>query len=217
MKSFTSKDAFEFIEIDPAALLEQQGNINDILYYRDVQARKLFIYDSISIHTVSDICRNILQYNADDRGKPVEERQPILLYIDSVGGDVASGFKLIDTIIASKTPVYTISSYGYSMAFLILIAGHKRFGLQNSTYLLHDGMTGGTNSSSKYYDTADFMRRQDERVKNYVISRTGITPQMYDENVRKEWYMFADEAKAFGVIDCIIGQDTDIDEISFSD
>lgn len=216
MKSLNSKDAYEFIEIDPTALLEQQTNVADVLYLRDLKERKLFLAEGVHIGSVSDICRNILQYNAEDRGKPVEERQPILLYIDSDGGDVASGFKLIDIILASKTPVYTISSFGYSMAFLILIAGHKRFGLKDSTYLLHDGMTGGTNSSSKYYDTAQFMRRQDDRVKNYVTTRTGISPEMYDENVRKEWYMFADEAKEYGVIDHIVGVDVDIDMIAFS-
>ncbi len=124
------------------------------------------------------------------------------------------GFELIDTIRASKTPVYTINvGYAYSMGFLIMLAGHKRFSMPSSKFLLHDGSNFAWGSSAKIRDQMAFQEKFEARVKDYIISRTNITPKEYDKKYRVEWYMFADEAKAYGVIDSIVGVDTDLDSV----
>lgn len=125
-----------------------------------------------------------------------------------------AGFQLIDTILHSKTPVYTINTgYQYSMGFLIGLAGHKRFGTPNAKYLMHDGTYAVCNSSTKIRDHMKFQEREDERLKQYILEHSNITADEYDANLRVEWYMFADEAKQKGFVDYIIGQDCDIDMV----
>ena len=188
--------------------------LTDIFYLKDLQQRKLILPEEIMQESVDDPIRHILQYNREDIGKPIEERKPILLYLTSCGGDVDAGFALADTILTSKTPVYTINlGYWYSMAFLIGIAGHKRFSMPNAKFLLHDGTHFTYGSSSKVQDQMEFQRRAEERIKQHVISHTGITEREYNKKLRVEWYMFADEAKAKGIVDAIIGEDCDIDTI----
>ena len=205
--------SFYDIEFDEATVLKNWG-VNEVFYLKNLKDRKLFLTCDIDECIIDDIVSHILQYNADDKGKPVEERKPILLYCSSNGGSVDPGVELIDVIRQSKTPVYTINlGYQYSMGFLIGLAGHKRYGSKTAKYLMHDGSNFIYNSGAKAQDQMEFNKRIEARVKEYVLDRTKITSEMYDAQMRKEWYMFSDEAKELGVTDYIIGEDCDLDEI----
>ena len=205
----------KYYDIEVDALFEKGcTTIDDFFYLKDLKQRKLFIDDEICQETIFDITRHILQFNKEDRDVPVEERQPILLYISSNGGNVDDGFELIDVIENSKTPIYTINlSYQYSMAFLIGIAGHKRFATKNAKFLMHDGSQFLYSSGAKVQDQMKFQEKVEKRIKNYVLSKSNITSKEYDSKYRIEWYLFADEAKANGFTDYIIGEDCDIDKI----
>lgn len=202
------------ISIDLDSSVFGNGLIEEMFYLRDLQQRKLFLSSDICQLTVDDIIRHIMQYNREDADIPAEERKPILLYLTSNGGEVDAGFSLIDVILASKTPVYVINNgYQYSMGLLIGLAGHKRFAMPNAKFLLHDGSQFVYNSGAKARDQMEFNRKMEERIRQYIVMRTNITPELYDSQLRKEWYMFADEAKELGVTDFIIGVDCTIDEI----
>jgi len=164
--------------------------------------------------SVADIVKHIMQYNKEDKGIDPKDRQPILLYVTSNGGEVDSGFELIDIIQNSKTPVHTINlGYQYSMGFLIGLAGHKRFATQNAKFLMHDGSNFVYNSGAKAQDQMEFQKKVEERVKQYILSRSKLTSEEYDSKLRVEWYLFASEAKDKGFVDYIIGEDCDIDEV----
>lgn len=202
---------YDDIEIDD---LLKSVDLEDIFELKDLEERKLYLTGEVSVYNSTDLIHKILQYNADDKDVPVEERKPIKLYITSEGGDVQSGFGLIDVIIASKTPVYTINlGYWYSMALLIGLSGHKRFASQNTSVLLHDGSNFAYNSANKVQDQMDFFKKLEARMKELVLTRTKVTAKMYEKKARVEWYMLADEAKELGFIDCLIGVDCDIDEV----
>lgn len=190
--------------------------LEDAFALKDLQQRKLFLEDDVEQYSVSDIIKNIMQYNSDDNDNdiPVEMRIPIKLYISSRGGSVDPGFALIDAITCSKTPVYTINvGYCYSMGFLILLAGHKRFAFPSARHLLHDGSNFVFDSTSKVKDRMRFEEVAEERLKNFVLKNSKISSETYEQNFRKEWYMFADEAKDLGFIDVIVGEDCEIDEV----
>lgn len=190
--------------------------LDEVFYLKDLKQRKIVISDDIDDEAVpvQDAIHNILQFNADDRALPPEARKPILLYLTSNGGSVDVGMQLIDIILNSKTPVYTINTgRQYSMGFLIGLAGHKRFATKNAKFLMHDGTTFVVDSTSKAKDQMEFQIKIDERIKEYVLSRSKLTAEEYDKKYTKEWYMFADEAKENGFIDFIIGVDCDIDAI----
>lgn len=158
---------------------------------------------------------HILRFNYEDKGKEISERQPILLYCVSNGGSLVDGFGLIDVILNSKTPVYTINlAYQYSMGFLIGLAGSKRYATKNATYLLHDGQNFMFNSMAKIRDAAKFQEQQENKIKEYILSRSKVTSEEYEQKYRVEWYMYASEAKDKGFTDYIIGEENcDIDDI----
>lgn len=206
------KDFYD-IDFDEATVLKNWG-VNEVFYLKNLKDRKLFLTCDIDDCIIEDIVSHILQYNADDKGKPIEERKPILLYCSSNGGSVDPGFELIDVILQSKTPVYTINlGYQYSMGFLIGLAGHKRYGSKTAKYLMHDGSNFIYNSGAKAQDQMEFNKRIEERVKAYVLSRSNITAEEYDSKLRVEWYLFANEAKTKGFVDYIIGEDCELDDI----
>ena len=202
------------IELPLEQLLTECCGIEDIFFLNDLKQRKLFLNTDIEPLTVEEIVKHIIRFNSDDMGLAAEKRAPIYLYITSNGGEVDSGFELIDVIMNSKTPVYTINlGYQYSMGFLIGLAGHKRFATKNAKFLMHDGSNFVFNSSAKAQDQMEFQRKIEKRIKEYVISRSNVTEEEYNSKLRVEWYMFADEAKDKGFVDCIIGEDCDIDTV----
>lgn len=200
-------------DISDATILKNWG-VDEIFYLRNLQQRKLYLSDDIDSCIIDTVVRHILQYNADDKNIPVEQRKPILLYVSSNGGEVDAGFELIDVILQSKTPVYVLNlGYQYSMGFLIGLAGHKRFATKNAKFLMHDGTDFIINSGAKAQDQMEFNKRMSKRVKEYILSRSKITSEEYDSKLRVEWYMFADEAKEKGFCDYIIGEDCSLDDI----
>lgn len=207
------KGYYDFdIEIEKALL--EAGMVDEIFYLNDLKQRKLFLNVDVEQLSVADIVKHIMQYNKEDKGIDPKDRQPILLYVTSNGGEVDSGFELIDIIQNSKTPVHTINlGYQYSMGFLIGLAGHKRYATQNAKFLMHDGSNFVYNSGAKAQDQMEFQRKVEERVKQYILSRSKLTSEEYDSKLRVEWYLFASEAKDKGFVDYIIGEDCDIDEV----
>ena len=209
-----NSDTYYDIEIEFEEALLKSGFVEDVFYLRDLKQRKLFLSSYICQATVDDVIRHIMQINREDADIPVENRKPIIIYLSSNGGEVDAGFALIDTIMTSLTPVYIVNQgYQYSMGFLIGLAGHKRFAMPNAKFLMHDGNQFICNSGAKVRDQMEFNDRMEARLKQYVLARTQITSEMYDYQMRKEWYMFADEAKNLGVTDYIIGIDCSINEI----
>ena len=214
MEKDNIKGYFDVDDFDISEVLIENGMIDEWFYLQDLKSRKLFLKEDISQFSVSDIVKHILQYNAEDKGIEPEKREPILLYLVSRGGEVDAGFELIDVIQQSKTPVYTINTgYQYSMGFLIGLAGHKRFATPNAKFLLHDGASFVFNSTTKVKDQMKFQEREEERLKEYILSHSKITSDEYDANLRVEWYLFAEDAKEKGFVDYIVGEDCDIDMV----
>lgn len=200
--------------IDIDELLAENATLDEAFYIKDLKQRKLFLNAEINQFSIEDIIKHIMQFNAEDKDIPIDKRKPIILYVNSIGGEVDSGFALIDVIQASKTPVYTINlGFQYSMGFLIGLAGHKRFATQNAKFLMHDGSNYLYGSGTKIQDQMEFQKKVESRIKDYIISRSKLTSEEYDSKLRVEWYMYTDEAKEKGFTDYIIGKDCDIDAI----
>lgn len=186
---------------------------NDELY--DRENRRLYLNGEVDEDIIDTLVYMIIKYNREDKDIPIEQRKPIILYINTPGGSVSDGFGLIDAMIASKTPVYTVNQAAcYSMGFLIFLAGDKRYSMKNSTFLCHDGSSFAFGSMSKIKDRLEFETIQMEKhIMDYIISRTTISKELYKKNYKTEWYMYPDEAKKHGILTHIVGVDCDIDEI----
>lgn len=182
----------------------------------DLENRRLYLNSDIDENVIDSIVYHIIRYNRIDKGIPQEQRKPIILYINSPGGSVADGYGVIDVILTSKTPIYTVNIANcLSMALLIFIAGHKRYAMPHSEFLLHDGASGGFDSSNKMQDRMKFESEQIESMtKDFIVKNTKITNEQYEMNLRKEWYFLPKEGKELGVVDCIVGEDCSVEEIS---
>ena len=100
------------------------------------------------------------------------------------------------------------------MAFLIFIAGNKRYSMKNSMFLMHEGFTGGFDNTSKMRDRMEFETEQlEEHTRNFVLDHTSIEEDFYKKKYRIEWYMLPEEAKQYGICDYIVGKDCTIEEI----
>ena len=152
-----------------------------------------------------DLTSKIMKWNAEDRLVPVEERIPIRIYIFSPGGDLAVTMNTVSVMRMSKTPIYTYNmGECFSGAFVLLIAGHKRFALPYSRAMCHfgSGVVGGT-----YGQTDNAMKDykvQVEAMKAFILSRTTIPQKMLNKKMADDWYLTLDEQIANGVVDEMI-------------
>ena len=189
--------------------------IEDTYDIEEIEGRRLYINFGIDEDVIDSVVWHILRYNRQDKGKPIKDRVPIKLYINSPGGSVVDGYGLIDAIITSKTPVWTINqAMCASMGFLIFIAGQRRYSMPHAEFFMHGGSSAGWDSTGKMKDRMDFELNEVEAMtRDYIIHHTNITEEMYKEKYRVEWYFLPKKAKEVGVVDDIVGEDCDIDEI----
>lgn len=177
--------------------------------------RIIIINDQIDDQMLFSVVLRIMQWNKEDRDIPVDKRNPIWLFMQTVGGSSIYGFNVVDAIISSQTPVYAVCfALCASMGFHIFISAKKRFAFKHSVLLIHDGELSVNNSTSKAKDTMKFFDQLEERTKEHVIQHTSISSEKYDEIYEKEYYMYADaEGKELGCVDYIINEDVQLDEI----
>ena len=187
----------------------------DRLAMENYNNRRIMLNFEIDATIVDEIVYFILRFNRDDIGIPVEERKPIILYINSPGGSVPDGYALVDAILTSKTPIYTVNiGSAMSMGFIIFLAGHKRFAMPHSEFLMHDGNSIILDSLAKLKDRMEFETIELENMtKKFILSRTNMTSAFYDEKYRVEFYFLPEKAKELGVTEYIVGQDCTLEDI----
>ena len=190
----------------------------DLLHqYEDEGARRIYLEGAIGTDNdpLNDnsigIVKRILRYNREDKDVPIEERKPIMLYIDSTGGDVAGTLVLCHVIMMSKTPVYTINMCAcFSASGVILACGHKRYALKGSSVLVHSGSTylGGTKEQA---DSAKkFVDKSDKKFNEILFQKTKIDKKTYRLKAPKDWFLDDEECLKYGLVDKIV---EDLDEI----
>ncbi len=166
--------------------------------------RKIYLDKPVDEKTLN-IQRLLIFWNLEDAGKPAQERQPIILYICSPGGDTDYMWSLIDTIQASETPVYTVNiAAAYSAAGLIFMAGHKRLMFRNAQVLVHEGFAMMAGDGRKVLDASDNYRALQARMRQFIAKRTGLSMEALTENVGRDWYMDADYCLEHHVCDAIV-------------
>lgn len=192
-------------------IMIQLGNMNtttkieELLYAEELENRELYLPEEISDDVIPEIVRHIVRYNKEDAGKPVEERKPIKLFINCYGGDVISCFSAIETIRLSKTPVYGFNlGKAFSAGGLILMACHNRFTYKDSVVLIHQGSSDASGTTGQVINQVEFQKRQEERIKAFILDNTKITPEQYKEKYKEEWFFFGDESIELGVTDELI-------------
>ena len=135
---------------------------------------------------------------------PIEEREPIKIYINSDGGDLAAAFSIIDTIKMSKTPVWTINTgCAYSSGLEIFIVGHYRIAYPFSSFLFHEGSVGFGGDANKFKNYSRFYEKLLEMSKENILSHSKMTEEDYEKIKKDDWWFLAQDAYDLGMCDKI--------------
>lgn len=136
--------------------------------------------------------------------------EPIDIIISTPGGDIYSGFALVDTLEKATVPT-TIHILGMaaSMGTLIAMAGKNNPNVKTvcnrfSVGLIHSGETYMEGSTHAVRDTFNFSEKYEEKIKQYILSHSKIDEDYYAKIERKELWLDADEMLRLGIVDEIV-------------
>jgi len=171
-------------------------------YYRCLQNRKIIINDQISSDIIEYAVIPLIDMDNDGTNKPIE------IILNTVGGEVYSGFCLVDALEKLKCKT-TIRIMGMAASMGILIAMVKNPNItvicsRFSVGLIHSGSQYMEGSTHAVRDTFKFSERYEELIKEYILNHTTIDEKMYKEIERQEFWMTADDMKKYGIVNEVI-------------
>lgn len=183
----------------------------DAILYNNNIAERIIWLDYDVDDSCTDIVKWIMYWNAQDKGKPIGERKKIKIIISTNGGDLDVTTAIRDAIMLSETPVVTVNiSKAYSAGFYIYIAADERYCFPNSTFLIHQGAGQFSGNFGEIVSQIQNYQNQISVLGKYIIDRTEITPEMYEEKAADEWFVNAAESVEFGISTKIIESIGDI-------
>ena len=171
------------------------------IYSRLLKERIVFLGGPIMDPTANAIIAQLLFLESED------EKKDIKLYINSPGGSVSAGLAIYDTMQYVKPDVSTICvGVAASMAATLLGAGTKgkRFTLPNSEILLHQVMGGAEGQAIEIEIAAGQILRVKARINGILAKHTGQKLEKIESDTDRDFWMDAEEAKKYGLIDEII-------------
>lgn len=176
-----------------------------LMYYRDLDERVIWLTDVVDVNTL-ELVQHIMHWNMEDTGLPVEERIPIKIFISSPGGFLYECMAVVDTVLMSETPVYTVCvGLAASAASLIFLSGKKRFVLPHSRLMFHQGSAQVGGNAADVLSNTDDYRKQLESMKELILNRCRmLDKRKLNSKWKTDWYVDAEEAINIGAADAII-------------
>ncbi len=179
-------------------------NINDVF----LKDRKIFLIGEVNDESCNELIKELLYMEAQDNTKP------IVLFINSPGGDVGSGLAVFDTISLLKSPVYAVvTGIAASMGSIILLAcdEDKRLMLPSSRVMLHDCSWGrhemGGKKPHEVEEELNQLKKTNERLVSIIAKRTGKTVKQVSKITRYDSFFSAEEAIEFGLASKVMDTD----------
>ena len=171
------------------------------IFSRLLKERIIFIGDEINQATASLVVAQLLFLAAEDPDKDIN------IYINSPGGSVTDGFAIFDTMNHIKPDVSTICmGMAASMGAFLLAAGAKgkRFALPNSEIMIHQPLGGAKGQATDIKIQAEQILKIKDKINNILSERTGQPLEKIQADCERDFFMSAEEAKAYGLIDSIL-------------
>lgn len=171
------------------------------IYSRLLKERIIFLGTSIDDHVANLVIAQLLFLEAEDPDKE------IMLYINSPGGLVTAGLAIYDTMQYVKPDICTICvGQAASMAAVLLAAGTpgKRYALFNSRIMLHQPIGAFQGQATEVEIQAREILRLREILNEILAKHTGQPKEKIKLDTERDFYMSAQEAKEYGIIDKIL-------------
>ena len=179
----------------------QRGERAYDIFSKLLEERIIFLVGPINDATANLVVAQILYLAAKN------PNQDIKLYINSAGGSVTAGLAIYDTMQYIKCPVSTVCvGLGASMGATLLAAGTKgkRFALPNSEILLHQVMGGVTGEAVEIEITAKQIVKIKDKLNKILAKHTEQPLKRIESDTDRDFYLSAEEAKEYGIIDQVI-------------
>jgi ATP-dependent Clp protease protease subunit len=171
------------------------------IYSRLLKERIIFVTGPIEDHVASLITAQLLFLEAENPKKEIS------MYINSPGGIVTSGMAIYDTMQFIRPPVATLCiGQAASMGSLLLAAGEKgmRYALPNSRIMLHQPSGGFQGQASDIERHAEDIIKMKRRLNEIYVRCTGQGYETIERTLDRDYFMSAEDARMFGLIDEVI-------------
>ena len=171
------------------------------IYSRLLKERVVFLVGEVNDMTANLVVAQLLFLESENPDKDIS------FYINSPGGSVTAGMSIYDTMQFIKPDVSTMClGFAASMGAFLLAAGAKgkRYSLPNSKVMIHQVIGGARGQATDIEIQARDILRTKEQMNRILAERTGQTYDKIVHDTERDYYMTADEAKDYGLIDQVL-------------
>ena len=174
-------------------------SLEDIPKYMKMSNREIQL-DNLTpqIADSIDACIRFWNLADDELGVSLSEREPIKIYINSIGGSLDAAMTIMNSIQISRTPVYTFNIGSvHRESFLAYVAGHKRYCYNNATFMYTDTIFQKPveeENESTFYSKNMLLTLIQSNIKAFLIEKLSITEAQYDKHSKNEWWFSSDDA-----------------------
>lgn len=171
------------------------------IYSRLLKERIIFLGGPVNSDVANLIIAQLIFLEHEDPKKDIK------LYINSPGGEVTAGMAMYDTMQFIKPDVATICiGMAASMGAVILAGGAKgkRMALTNAEVMIHQVMGGAEGQATDIEISARHILKTKDRLNHILADHTGQPLKKVEKDTDRDYYMSAEEAKAYGIIDEVI-------------
>jgi len=175
------------------------------IFSRLLKERIIFVTGVIEDQMASLVTAQLLYLESKN------PKKEIAMYINSPGGVVTSGMAMYDTMQFIRPPVSTLcTGQAASMGSLLVTAGEKemRFALPNARIMLHQPSGGFQGQASDIERHAEDIIKTKRRLNEIYVHHTGQDYDKIEQTLDRDYFMTAEEAKKFGIIDDVIKERT---------
>ncbi len=173
------------------------------IYSRLLRERVIFLVGPVNDHTANLVVAQLLFLESENPDKDIS------LYINSPGGSVSAGMAIFDTMNFIKPQVSTLcTGMAASMGGFLLAAGAKgkRFSLPNSKVMIHQPLGGTQGQATEIEIAAREILKTRERLNQMLADATGQPLSRIEQDTERDYYLTAEEAKAYGLVDDVISK-----------
>ena len=168
------------------------------IYSRLLKDRIVFLGGEIDDDVANLVVAQLLFLEMDNPDSDIS------LYINSPGGSVTAGMAIFDTMNYIKPNVRTVCvGMAASMGAFLLMAGEKgkRLALPNSEVMIHQPLGGASGQATDVQIRAEWLLKTKQKMNRLIAEMTGQAQEKIDKDVERDYFMSAEEALKYGIID----------------
>ncbi len=179
------------------------NNLENFIEKQIIEQRKIIISSSVNQKLAERVIKTLFFLDG------IDPKKPITVIINSPGGDVFSGFAIFDIMRAISAPVITlVAGFAASMGSIIMLGAKKgkRFATLNSKILIHQPLIAGVfeGRATEIEIQAEEIQETKNRIINLYVEETGQPKEKVAADIEMDYWMTAEQAVEYGLIDKII-------------